>query len=423
MRASDWKLLLWFAVGGIASIVVVLSVVGAAMDYTSYMEGEPMAAFCESGTWKGYCPHCGKEYDIGAHPRGTGRMCVECGLGFLVDNKLLVRPATKNDLRTELYRTTRKLVSTADGWKHVNVNLEKKNATTKSFTFLVSSYTGGFLPPIELALAPSRTRLFVNDKLFNRPHPERNLWVVYEGEKKHVSRYSKGVSVGRNCIDSPCLWLDCEMRHYRSECTFTVEYSSSAQMAIDACKRVALEKTCKDSEGDFNQPIKIMDLPPTNLTGTDICWDLVVRCYPAWNTSNRWMPDIELREEYINNFPPRLSIVKQSEIDKHTAHKLDERNDPVRARTSEEYPKDLIIWRDDEQLLSDGSLKISLEKIRKKSREWRRQTALPEIGWKGGGQLYIQLRKNPYKQQNTTDATGVAVRVILRLRLNNVGGF
>lgn len=282
-------------------------------------------------------------------------------------------------------------------WENLNLELRQISDTEKSLVFPVIPYKGTHLPPIDLALAPFGTVLLLKDEeAFIGGIDGRNLWVMYQGSKRHT-RSRGGVSIANDAFDTPRLLLKSRFpdqhQFLPSTCTLTVQYPDQSTLQMDGNTRLALEKVFCGT--DLGKSVKVMDLP-TVIDDVPVHWDLVVRCYPAWKSdpgtnTGRWMYSPVLNEAYLSHFSPSLSI-KQTED-----------------------PGESEIWIDDEGLLSSGSFMTSSEEMIARVHGWRADKGKPDLGWSGGNQLHI-LVKGPPNQFKEEGSIEVTVRVVLRVR-------
>jgi|GEM_PF-2738032 hypothetical protein len=285
-----------------------------------------------------------------------------------------------------------------EGWEDVHKDLEgSHDGTQQVCVFPVISYVGVHLPPIELALAPAGTRLFPrDDKLISSG---RSLLVRYL-KKDYVTRGAIfPMCVPEDCIYSPILLLTTsdsnKVKATGSKCKLTINFSDEKTARLDESTRLCLEKSFWT---DYDRPVKVMDLP-TAIDGVPVYWDLVVRCYPApmsdlTSRIGRWMPGVKLEREYMYGSSPSLQI-----------------------RESEDLSDDAIWIDDDEHLLRKGVFATSTEEMRPRVKDWRYLKGLdPTVEWKGGNQLYVEVKKVPDRSAEGEAASSVMVRVILRVR-------
>lgn len=309
--------------------------------------------------------------------------------------------------------------SLLDGWKNLNgssFGLVKISKTERSLVFPIVPYAGTHLPPVELALAPAGTVFLREDTEMYGGMPDRYLWAVYG--KKHRGE----VVIASNSIDSPSLLLETRYSDgdpgSESKCKIIVRYPNLAAAREDGT-RLVLERLFTTE--DFDQSIRVMDLP-TVIEGVPVCWDLVVRCYPAWedpddpNRGGRWMPSPFLDQGYLTLSPPSLRI-EYSET--YEGKSSDVSGGAAVLSFPEETPEDpdrYVIWRDNERLLGIAErccFRTSSKEMTGRVLAWRQRNGYAPVVWNGGESLYIWVSSPPDRDD---ESFGVTVRVILRVQ-------
>lgn len=312
--------------------------------------------------------------------------------------------------------------SLLDGWTNLDLDLVKISKTEKLIVFPIVPYAGTHLPPVELALAPAGTVFLREDTEMYGGIPDRYLWVVYQGKKLQREAIMAG-----NSIDSPSLLLE-TTRHsdgdlvLGSECKVIVRYPDLAAAGRDR-RRLVLERLFT-AEEDFNQSIRVMDLP-TVIEGVPVCWDLVVRCYPAWKDPDdlkrggRWMPSPFLDQNYLALSPPSLRIEYSETYENESLDVLDGVAVlplPEEA-TSLDDPDKFVIWRDNGGLLSTGCFKTSSKEMTGRVLAWRKRNGYPSVAWNGGESLYIRVDSSLDRHAGDGESLiGVTVRVVLMVQ-------
>lgn len=308
-----------------------------------------------------------------------------------------------------------------DRWERLDLGLSGYG-TDKTVTFNLTSGKRVHLPPLEPALAPAGSEVVVKDDYPLAEFPGRELHVHYAGKKQWVGR-EKSFSVSTSQSISP-LWLELLSTVRSSDlnkpegsvCSLTLRYPSEEEKNRDEATRITLERVFRH-DTDFGRPVKVVDLPPTEMKGVPVHWDLAVCCYPAYTDSlERWMEKSDLEVEYLHLFPPRLCVIKQPVVSAAPAPVAGPALRPVQP-AQPINPEEFTLWRDDEQLLSPGRLNVSLEQMKEWSLHWRQARGLAEASWQNGGQLFIKVERRMDRHTTPPKPIGVTVRIILRVRL------